>query len=118
MAFKLGNEKRGIKNPQDTPIFRKKLGKHTLGEANMDGSINISKDIPVNSALYKRTVNHEQMHLDQMKSGKAAYTDNTVTWKGKKYKRKDGNIYGPNGKLEEGHKDHPWEKEAIKAETK
>lgn len=118
MAFKLGKEKREFKTPDSTPIFRKKLEGNTLGEANMDGSINISKNIPVNSALYKRTIKHEQEHINQMKSGKASYTDNTVTWKGKKYKRKDGYIYGPNGKLEEGHKDHPWEKEAIKAETK
>ena len=36
----------------------------------------------------------------------------------KVYNRKNGMIDGPAGKLPEGHPDHPWEKEAIKAETK
>ena len=39
MAFKLGNEKRGIKNSKTTPIFRKKLDKGIVAEANLDGSI-------------------------------------------------------------------------------
>ena len=34
MAFKLGNEKRSIKNSKTTPIFRKKLDKGIVAEAN------------------------------------------------------------------------------------
>ena len=45
MAFKLGNEKRGIKNSKTTPIFRKKLDKGIVAEANLDGSIFINKNV-------------------------------------------------------------------------
>ena len=45
MAFKLGKERRQIRNPKDTPIFRKKLEKGTLGKANNDGSIHIDKSV-------------------------------------------------------------------------
>ena len=42
-------------------------------------------------------------------------------WEGKIYLRKEENgelvIDGPSGKWPEGHPDHPWEAEAIQAET-
>ena len=59
---------------------------------------------------------HETEHLKQMDEGRAAYDDNWVMWEGKLYIRQNGMIWGPNGKLPEGHHDHPWEAEAIKAE--
>ena len=34
MAFKLGSEKRQVRNAKNTPIFRKKLEAGVLGEAN------------------------------------------------------------------------------------
>ena len=41
-------------------------------------------------------------------------------WEGKLYIRKEidgeGVIDGPNGRWPEGHPNHPWEAEAIKAE--
>ena len=52
MAFKLGKEQRGFKNPKDNQIFRKKLGDGILGEANSDGSIYIDKSVPDNMVDY------------------------------------------------------------------
>ena len=58
-----------------------------------------------------------------MKSGRAGYTDKTVTWEGKTFKRDgNGNISGKlNGKLvvaPEGSNIWPWEKSAVRAEKK
>jgi len=114
MAFKLGNEKRQIRNSQSTPIFRKKLDAGILGEANMDGSIYISDKIKPGSKQEREVVNHEKKHAQDMSSGKLAYTDNDITYMGKKYPRKDGKIKY-NGKWsEEGSKSFPWEKAAYK----
>ena len=88
MGFKLGSEKRKIRDPKDTPIFRKKLKGGVLAEANKDGSIFIDKSLKPGTNMYKRTIKHEQKHLDQMKSGDADYGDNHVKWKGKIYNRK------------------------------
>ena len=39
MGFKLGKESRRIRTAKDTPIFRKKLDKGIVAEANLDGSM-------------------------------------------------------------------------------
>ena len=53
-------------------------------------------------------------------SGRADYGDDWVMWEDNIYFRKevDGQpvIDGPNGRWPEGHPNHPWEAEAIKAE--
>ena len=107
MAFKLGKETRGVRNSKDTPIFRKKLDKGILGEANMDGSIYIDKSVKPGSAQEKQVISHEGLHAKEMKSGKIAYGDDFV---------RDGKIKY-NGKWhEEGSNVFPWEKRAVKAE--
>ena len=116
MAFKLGKESRKYRTPDNTQIIKKKLDEGILAEANMDGSIYVDKSIPKDSAMYKKAIKHEQKHIDQIKSGKAAYDDNTVTWKNNVHIRKDGKIFYKNKWYEEGDKNLPWEKEAIKAE--
>jgi len=103
----------GVQVNQNAP-----MPEGTLGEANMDGTINVDPSIDLKSPLGKRVVKHETEHIRQIRSGDAAYDDNWVMWKGKLYIRQNGYIHGPNGKLEEGHPDHPWEAEAIKAEKK
>ena len=75
MAFKLRSESRQIRNKQSTPIFKKKLAKGTIAEANMDGSIyvniymvpmeNCMKDIKIirgNKKLLTQK-NHKLWHL-------------------------------------------------------
>lgn len=118
MGFKIGSEKRKIRTPQNTPILKKKLDKGVLAEANNDGTIYVDPSLKPGTSMYKRTIKHELQHMNDMESGRADYGDNYVKWEGKVYNRKNGMIDGPAGKLPEGHPDHPWEKEAIKAETK
>ena len=115
-GFKLGNETRGFKNSKETPIFRKNLEDGVLGEANMDGSIYVDKDVPKGSALEKKVIRHESVHAKEMKQGKIAYGDDYVRDGKKTYHRKDGKIKY-NGKWhEEGSNVFPWEKRAKKAE--
>ena len=116
MGFKLGNEKRNYgKSP---PIKRGNLRDGVDGEARSDGSIVISNKIKPGSKRFERVVKHEAQHAKDMKSGRAKYDDDTVTWEGNKYKRRDGMILY-NGKwYPEGYEDLPWEKSAIKAEKK
>ncbi len=116
MGFKLGKETRRIRNSKETPIFRKNLDKGILGEANMDGSIYVDKDVPKGSALEKKVIRHESVHAKEMKSGKIAYGNDFVRDGKKTYHRKDGKIKY-NGKWhEEGSNVFPWEKRAKKAE--
>ena len=113
MGFKLGNEKRQIRNAINTPIFRKKLEAGILGEAKKDGSIYISDKIKPGSKQEKEVIKHEGKHAQDMASGKLDYTDNHVRYNGKSYHRKDGKIKY-NGKWhEEGSKAFPWEKAAY-----
>jgi hypothetical protein len=56
-----------------------------------------------------KTIEHEMVHLDQMKRGDLDYTDTDVFWKGKKY---------PRSKMNEGAANLPWEKEAYSKQDK
>ena len=120
MAFKLGKENRGFKTPSNTNLFTKEFHDGSLAQANMDGSIDLDPSINPNSKKGQEVVRHEQVHLDQIESGRAAYGENWVMWEDKIYFRKEedgGNVIdGPNGRWPEGHPNHPWEAEAIAAE--
>ena len=96
-------------------VMRKDLDDGILGEANNDDTIYIDKSIPAGSAKEKEVVNHEMVHQEDMKKGDFAYTDNDVTWKGKKYARKDGKIKYKGKWLEEGDHSFPWESKAHNA---
>tara|TARA_R110000737_G_C14364157_1_gene447496 strand:- start:136 stop:492 length:357 start_codon:yes stop_codon:yes gene_type:complete len=118
MAFKLGSEKRNVKSSETTPIYRKKLEGGVLGEANKDGSIFLSKDIPKGSQLESEVIGHEKVHAKELKSGKLDYGDDHVRYSGKTYHRKDGKIKY-NGKWHnEGSKAFPWEKAAYSVNKK
>ena len=120
MAFKLRNEKRKYNGPSDPPIYRKDLEGGIVAEANNDGSIFVNKNVPVNSKKFKRAIKHEMQHMKDMESGRSAYGDDWVMWEDDIFFRREINgekvIDGPNGRWPEGHKNHPWEKVAIKAE--
>ena len=113
MAFKLGSEKRGFKNPQDNKIFRKKLNDGILGEANNDGSIYIDKSVPDNMVGY--VANHEAQHRTDMEIGKTTYNDDYVIHMGQLWPRANGYIMDPNtGKrYMEGDTELPWEANKI-----
>jgi len=106
MAFKLSNPPYYIDN---TPIYNVDLGSEVLGKADRNGSILINKNI-TDEKQKQDVINHEKVHLDQMKRGDLDYNDSAVFWKGKKYSR---------AQMEEGAKNLPWEKEAYsKSKTK
>ena len=113
MAFKLGNEQRGIKT---SAIRKKNVGEGTIARANMDGSIDVDPSVKLNSKFGKRVIKHEQAHLGQMQSGRAAYGDDWVRDGNKTYHRKDGKIKYNGAWHKEGSSVFPWEKRAIKAE--
>ena len=92
-----------------TPIYRKKLGKGIDGEANNDGSIFISNKIEPGCEHERMILMHEMKHQVDMKTGKLSYTDNSLTWMGESYERKDGFINYQGEWLPEGSKDFPWE---------
>ena len=120
MAFKLGRENRNFKDSSNVNIVKTPLDSGTVAEANMDGSIYVDPSINLNSKFGRRVIKHEQKHLEQIEEGRAAYNDSVVMWEGKLYMRREINgenvIDGPNGRWPEGHKNHPWEAEAIQAE--
>ena len=124
MAFKLGKEKRRIRNSSTAPIFRKKLEDGVIGEANMDGTIYINENVEPGSDLERRAIAHENEHINQMQSGDAHYTDDYVYWKGQKFERKNGRIKymgkwyreGADWKDDEVFGGLPWENQAVKAE--
>ena len=126
MAFKLGSESRDPRTSKNVSfgnrVFRKNsdMGPGVVAQANNDGSIDVDPNVNLNSKFGKRVIKHELKHSEQMENGRANYGDNRVMWEDKIYLRReeDGKpvIDGPNGRWPEGHPNHPWEAEAIKAE--
>ena len=113
MAFKLGNEKRQIRNSSNTPIFRKKLGDGIMGEANNDGSIYVNTNVPEEEV--ERVVVHEMQHQTDMKIGKTTYDENAVYHMGQVWPRGDGYITDPSTgkKYPEGDRNLPWENNKV-----
>ena len=124
MAFKLGSESRKInygsaKNRFDskddasipgTPVIRKKLEGGIKAEANIDGSIYLDPSVKPGSQEEKAILMHEMQHIVDMKTGKLSYTDDTLTWMGQDYERKEGMINYQGKFYPEGHYSLPWEK--------
>ena len=100
MAFKLTNPPYKIDN---TPIYNVDMEESVMGKANKNGTIILNKDL--NPSQCQDVINHEMVHIDQMKRGDLDYDDDFVYWKGKKYSRAD---------MKEGAKNLPWEAEAYK----
>ena len=99
MAFKL-NPPFPIDN---TPIYHVDMEDDVMGKANNNGTIIINKDVPLNKI--QDVIDHEMVHIDQMKRGDLDYDDKNVYWKGKVY---------PRATMNEGAKNLPWEDEAYK----
>ena len=120
MAFKLGKETRGIKNSSNVQLVNTPLDKGTIAEARNDGTIAVNSDRKISDKLMTRVIKHEMKHMRDMDEGRADYGDNWMMWEDKIYLRRTINgekvIDGPNGRWPEGHKNHPWEQEAIAAE--
>lgn len=93
----------------DTPVFEKDLGEGIQAEANRDGTIFVNKGL--SKKQIADAVEHEKVHLNQMRQNRLDYTDNEVIWKRdtkspmKVYKRQD---------MAEGAHNLEWEDEAYK----
>ncbi len=100
MAFKMNGAPYAGDN---TPIYQVDMEDGVLGKANNNGTIIVNKDIKDPKQI-DDVVEHEKVHIDQMKRGDLDYDDKYVYWKGKKYSR---------ASMKEGAKNLPWEKEAY-----
>ena len=87
----------------NTPIYNVDMEDGVLGKANNNGSITLNNKLKDPEQI-DDVIDHEMVHIDQMKRGDLDYDDNNVMWKGKKYSR---------ASMKEGAKNLPWEKEAY-----
>ena len=100
MAFKLTNPPYKIENTQ---VYHLDMEDGVMGKANNNLTIIINKD--VSPSRIQDVIDHEMVHIDQMKRGDLNYDNENVYWKGKVY---------PRSKMNEGAKNLPWEAEAYK----
>jgi hypothetical protein len=123
MAFKLKSkgEVFGINEELSEfgrPVFEKNLGKDVIAEANRDGTTFVDKNASVKEK--KDAIEHENVHHDQMMQNRLQYNNEEVIWKrdtrspARKYERVGGALFSAGQKIEEGHSDFEWEKEAYK----
>ena len=99
MGFKLNNPP--YKWP--VPIYHVDMEEGVLGKANKNLTIIIDKDVDVD--MIPKVIDHEMVHIDQMKRGDLDYDNDNVYWKGKTYSRKN---------MDEGNSALQWENEAYK----
>lgn len=97
MAFKI----KPPYNMDNTPIYFVSMEDGVLGKANRNGTIIVNEN--ASPAQLKEILDHEMVHIHQMKRGDLDYDDKYVYWKGEKY---------PRASMKEGNKTLPWEKEA------
>ena len=114
--MRFGKQAGGDGSVPGTPVIRVPLEEGVMGEANMDGSIYVNENIAPGSYEDKQVINHEMRHATDMKLGKLAYDDNSVTYNGEVFPRvtidgKDMIIVDGVAK-EAGSEGFPWEKEA------
>jgi len=96
-------------NANNTPIYSTDMDDNVLGMAQSNGTILVNKNVSPLELQKSKTIEHEMVHIDQMKRGDLDYTDTHVMWKGKKYSR---------SAMKEGAKNLPWEKEAYAKQGK
>tara|TARA_R110002012_G_scaffold313343_1_gene524882 strand:- start:3 stop:437 length:435 start_codon:yes stop_codon:yes gene_type:complete len=114
--MRFGKNSGGDASVPGTPVIRMPLEEGVMGEANMDGSIYINENIIPKSFEEKKVINHEMRHATDIKIGKLAYEDNSITYNGEKFDRMD--IDGVDSILvdgewkEAGSHDFPWEIDA------
>jgi hypothetical protein len=100
MAFKMNSAPYEVDN---TPIYNVSMEDGVLGKANNNGTIIIDENL--SAAQMQGVIDHEKIHIDQIKRGDLDYDDKYVYWKGKKYLRSE---------MQEGNKKLPWEAEAYR----
>lgn len=120
MAFKI----KPFFKIETTPIYMVDEEDGVLGRANNNGTITVNNNVRDPKQL-KQIINHEEVHTKQFKDFEKSggskgldYTDNSITWNGKKYPRKNGKIKYKGKWTMEGSKSFPWEAEAYKKEKR
>jgi hypothetical protein len=98
MAFKLTPPFK-----KNSPIYIRDLEEGVMGKGNKNGTILIDKNVEPDNM--QKVIDHEEVHIDQVKRGDLDYDDDNVYWKGKVY---------PRSKMDEGAKNLPWEAEAYR----
>ena len=98
MAFKITP----FYNLDNTPIYHVDMEDGVLGKANNNGTIIINKN--VKPERIQEVVDHEMIHINQMRRGDLNYDNKNEYWKGKVI---------PRSSIKEGAKNLPWEKEAY-----
>jgi hypothetical protein len=102
MAFKMLGPPYNMHN---TPIYSKDMDDNILGMAQSNGTILINKNVSPIELKKNKTIEHEMVHINQIKRGDLGYDERNVYWKGKRY---------PRSNMNEGAKNLPWEIEAYK----
>ena len=114
--LRFGKKSGGESSIPGTPIIRVPLEEGVMGEANMDGTIYVNKNIIPGSEEDKQVINHEMRHATDMKLGKLAYDDDSITYNGKVFLRETRNgkdMIRVDGKWKEaGDTGFPWEDDA------
>ena len=114
--LRFGKKTGGEASVPGTPVIRVPLAEGVMGEANMDGTIYINKNIIPGSQEEAQVINHEMRHATDMRIGKLAYSDNDVTYNGEVFPRetRDGkDMIKVDGKWKEaGDTGFPWEDDA------
>jgi hypothetical protein len=114
--MRFGKKSGGESSIPGTPVIRKNLGEGIMGEANMDGSIYVSDKLQPGGFEERQVISHEMRHATDMKLGKLAYDDNSVTYNGEVFLRKTINgkdMIKVDGQWKQaGDTGFPWEDDA------
>ena len=114
--MRFGKQAGGEGSIPGTPVIRVPLDEGVMGEANMDGSIYINENLTPGSHDFNQTLNHEMRHATDMKLGKLAYDDDSITYNGEVFERETRNgkdMIKVDGKWKEaGDTGFPWENDA------
>jgi hypothetical protein len=114
--MRFGKNSGGDGSVPGTPVIQMPLAEGVLGEANMDGSIYMSDLLDPNSPEFRQTLNHEMRHATDMRIGKLAYADDSITYNGEVFPRetiKGKDMIKVDGEWKEaGHTGFPWEDDA------
>ena len=114
--LRFGRQPSGIESIPGTPIIPMPLEEGIMGEANMDGTIYVNKNIVPGSQEDNQVINHEMRHATDMKLGKLAYDDDSITYNGDVFPRETRNgkdMIKVDGKWKEaGDHGFPWEDDA------
>ena len=114
--MRFGKKTGGDASVPGTPVIRVPLEEGVMGEANMDGTIYVNENITPGSAEERQVVNHEMRHATDMKLGKLAYDDNSITYNGEVFLRETRNgkdmILVDGSWKEAGDEGFPWEDDA------